>query len=201
MTVTPARRNDIKLGCLSEACFLTANEERSIEMKIASTLALCGLVLIQPHVLANEALGFIESKAHRVKLPSPGASRMWSVYELRTVGSVLKWREVDSRFPYSAEEPIVQRDEEYSVDARDITLPVAVNGTTVSFECRSSKCFTAKISTSVEVAQPGKKPPDVNTIEQRSTNTWYFKSADDAKRAAVALSDALAALGATNRKY
>lgn len=86
----------------------------------------------------------------------------------------------------------------YTVDPRELSVPVRADGRDVLLECRLAKCIKVEGITrsSVLLQSPRGGSERSETVVK---NWWYFGSTEEAERVAKALTQALTKLGAKPR--
>lgn len=156
---------------------------------------------------SDEAYEFIKSRLTLVQSNVDSNYWSWSPIEVKLAAHRWSWIELQT----SIKVDILTRtalaattNEVYSLSPVDLTYPVTVNGNRIKFECRSVKCIKVVIDSRLSKMVNEKTENVVDPIvseEQRSSNSWYFRDEDTAKRVARAMNDALVASGATKSTY
>lgn len=144
----------------------------------------------------EEAQAFIVSRLTQ-QSASPGSSWMPSNVLL----NVQRWTWSELQVTTVAPLGIgTTKSEQYEVDPRALSVPVRVEGKTVTFECALSKCIDVQISVRT-MTTSDEESTETNSQEQRASNKWYFSSEQEAERVAAAMNLALTRYGARARVF
>ena len=129
----------------------------------------------------QDAVAFVVSRLGRQDVNQG----KWSAYDVQLTGGTWRWKE-----RYNDKFNINQITETYSVDPSALSPLVTVNGASLTFECKQTKCISVMVD-------------DTNTedAELRVKNTWHFSDPQEASRVAKALTTALQLCGATQPRF
>lgn len=145
----------------------------------------------------EDAIAFIQSRLGEHQLNSG----YWSTSDVKLSSVPWTWRErmVTARGKDQLEAAFNATivEESYSVAPSALTLPVVVEGRSLTFECREAKCISVQAYT----MRPASGMDPIDIKETRAKNTWHFSDEQEANRVAKALTRALELHGAKRSKF
>ena len=138
---------------------------------------------------ANEAFTFVASRLTAIERKD----RIWKPSDLVSVDGRWEWDEMDAVLDKNGIKTSAVF-EKYVVKVEDLAVPVTQVNDKIVFECRSTKCMHVYVQ-QTDFSSSSHKD------EWRASNNWFFKTSEDAARVALAMNDALSAMGATKKRY
>lgn len=144
----------------------------------------------------EEAQAFILS---RLRQQAESPARMWMPSDVTLTAQRWAWNELQMTTVVALGRGTATS-ERYEVDPRALSVPVHVEGKTITFECALSKCIDVQVSVRTMTISD-EESSETTSKEQRASNSWYFSSEEEAERVAAAMNLALTRYGARGRVF